>query len=56
MLVHFDRWSHRYDEWILWDSNRLRPLERPILRKDGLKEEEDLPVCLINNLYVFSMH
>ncbi|XP_060726284.1 PHD finger protein 20-like protein 1 isoform X1 [Tachysurus vachellii] len=42
MLVHFDRWSHRYDEWILWDSNRLRPLERPILRKDGLKEEEDL--------------
>ncbi|XP_058250019.1 PHD finger protein 20-like protein 1 isoform X3 [Hemibagrus wyckioides] len=42
MLVHFDRWSHRYDEWILWDSNRLRPLERPVLRKEGLKEEEDL--------------
>lgn len=40
MLVHFDRWSHRYDEWILWDSNRLRPLERPTLRKEGLKEEE----------------
>ncbi|XP_009290759.2 PHD finger protein 20-like protein 1 isoform X3 [Danio rerio] len=40
MLVHFDRWSHRYDEWILWDSNRLRPLERPALRKEGLKEEE----------------
>ncbi|TSK34773.1 PHD finger protein 20-like protein 1 [Bagarius yarrelli] len=42
MLVHFDRWSHRYDEWILWDSNRLRPLERPTLRKEGLKDEEDL--------------
>ncbi|XP_060777862.1 PHD finger protein 20-like protein 1 isoform X3 [Neoarius graeffei] len=42
MLVHFDRWSHRYDEWILWDSNRLRPLERPTLRKEGLKEEEDM--------------
>nr|XP_055066353.1 PHD finger protein 20-like protein 1 isoform X2 [Misgurnus anguillicaudatus] len=40
MLVHFDRWSHRYDEWILWDSNRLRPLERHVLRKEGLKEEE----------------
>ncbi|XP_016375999.1 PHD finger protein 20-like protein 1 isoform X5 [Sinocyclocheilus rhinocerous] len=40
MLVHFDRWSHRYDEWILWDSNRVRPLERPALRKEGLKEEE----------------
>ncbi|XP_066539708.1 PHD finger protein 20-like protein 1 isoform X2 [Hoplias malabaricus] len=41
MLVHFDRWSHRYDEWILWDSNRLRPLDRPALRKEGLKEEEE---------------
>ncbi|XP_073703322.1 PHD finger protein 20-like protein 1 isoform X4 [Garra rufa] len=40
MLVHFDRWSHRYDEWILWDSSRLRPLERTALRKEGLKEEE----------------
>uniref|UniRef100_A0A2K5C998 Tudor domain-containing protein n=1 Tax=Aotus nancymaae TaxID=37293 RepID=A0A2K5C998_AOTNA len=30
-----------YDEWIYWDSNRLRPLERPALRKEGLKDEED---------------
>uniref|UniRef100_A0AAY4C9Q5 PHD finger protein 20-like protein 1 n=1 Tax=Denticeps clupeoides TaxID=299321 RepID=A0AAY4C9Q5_9TELE len=44
MLVHFDRWSHRYDEWIFWDSNRLRPLERPALRKEGLKEEDDMSV------------
>ncbi|NP_001405818.1 PHD finger protein 20-like protein 1 isoform 5 [Mus musculus] len=42
MLVHFERWSHRYDEWIYWDSNRLRPLERPALRKEGLKDEEEL--------------
>ncbi|KAL2102011.1 hypothetical protein ACEWY4_003772 [Coilia grayii] len=42
MLVHFDRWSHRYDEWIFWDSNRLRPLERPAVRKEGLKEEEEM--------------
>nr|KAF6326579.1 PHD finger protein 20 like 1 [Pipistrellus kuhlii] len=41
MLVHFERWSHRYDEWIYWDSNRLRPLERPSLRKEGLKDDED---------------
>lgn len=41
MLVHFERWSHRYDEWIYWDSNRLRPLERPALRKEGLKDEDD---------------
>ncbi len=45
MLVHFDRWSHRYDEWILWDSNRFRPLEKPALSKEGLKEEE-VSVCL----------
>ncbi|XP_043922162.1 PHD finger protein 20-like protein 1 [Protopterus annectens] len=44
MLVHFDRWSHRYDEWIHWDSNRLRPLKRPILRKRGLKDEEETAV------------
>ncbi|XP_066571865.1 PHD finger protein 20-like protein 1 isoform X2 [Amia ocellicauda] len=42
MLVHFDRWSHRYDEWIFWDSSRLRPLERPALRKEGMKEEEEI--------------
>ncbi|KAG9344999.1 hypothetical protein JZ751_009539, partial [Albula glossodonta] len=42
MLVHFDRWSHRYDEWIFWDSNRLRPLERPALRKEGLKDEDEM--------------
>ncbi|XP_062848498.1 PHD finger protein 20-like protein 1 isoform X2 [Trichomycterus rosablanca] len=42
MLIHFDRWSHRYDEWISWDSNRLRPLERPALRKEGFKEDEDM--------------
>ncbi|KAL4629872.1 PHD finger protein 20-like protein 1 isoform X6 [Arapaima gigas] len=41
VLVHFDRWSHRYDEWIYWGSNRLRPLERPALRKEGLKEENE---------------
>ncbi|KAK9403010.1 PHD finger protein 20-like 1 [Crotalus adamanteus] len=40
MLVHFERWSHRYDEWIYWDSNRLRPLERPSMRKEALKDDE----------------
>ncbi|XP_048364005.1 PHD finger protein 20-like protein 1 isoform X2 [Sphaerodactylus townsendi] len=41
MLVHFERWSHRYDEWIYWDSNRLRPLERPSLRKEAIKDEDE---------------
>uniref|UniRef100_A0A8D0GVJ5 PHD finger protein 20-like protein 1 n=1 Tax=Sphenodon punctatus TaxID=8508 RepID=A0A8D0GVJ5_SPHPU len=41
MLVHFERWSHRYDEWIYWDSNRLRPLERPALRKERLRDDDE---------------
>lgn len=51
MLVHFERWSHRYDEWIYWDSNRLRPLERPALRKEGLKDEEEFFVS--RNVFPF---
>ncbi|KAG8538638.1 hypothetical protein GDO81_022288, partial [Engystomops pustulosus] len=41
MLVHFERWSSRYDEWIPWDSSRIRPLERPALRKEGLRDDEE---------------
>ncbi|XP_053571344.1 PHD finger protein 20-like protein 1 isoform X2 [Bombina bombina] len=42
MLIHFERWSSRYDEWIHWDSNRIRPLEQPALRKEGLKDDEEI--------------
>ncbi|XP_073446456.1 PHD finger protein 20-like protein 1 isoform X2 [Dendrobates tinctorius] len=41
MLVHFERWSSRYDEWIHWDSSRIRPLEKPALRKEGPRDEEE---------------
>uniref|UniRef100_A0A8C9STV8 PHD finger protein 20-like protein 1 n=1 Tax=Scleropages formosus TaxID=113540 RepID=A0A8C9STV8_SCLFO len=41
MLVHFDRWSHRYDEWIFWDSDRLRPLEKPMSHKVGQNDKEE---------------
>ncbi|XP_018123759.1 PHD finger protein 20-like protein 1 isoform X3 [Xenopus laevis] len=41
LLIHFERWSSRYDEWIHWDSSRLRPLERPSLRKEGLRDDEE---------------
>uniref|UniRef100_A0A4W3GWA1 PHD finger protein 20-like protein 1 n=1 Tax=Callorhinchus milii TaxID=7868 RepID=A0A4W3GWA1_CALMI len=37
MLIHFERWSHRYDEWIYWDSHRLRPLDTPSLKKECLR-------------------
>lgn len=51
MLVHFERWSHRYDEWIYWDSNRLRPLERPSLRKEGLKDDDEFIVSVYFSPY-----
>lgn len=54
MLVHFERWSHRYDEWIYWDSNRLRPLERPALRKEGLKDDEEFVVSGTSILIIAS--
>ncbi|XP_059830740.1 PHD finger protein 20-like protein 1 isoform X3 [Hypanus sabinus] len=42
MLIHFERWSHRYDEWIYWDSHRLRPLEGNSVQKEALKDEEEI--------------
>lgn len=53
MLVYFERWSYRYDEWIYWDSNRLRFFERFVLRKEGLKDEEEFFVSRNFFLVVF---
>jgi PHD finger protein 20 len=30
VLIHFEKWSQRYDEWIPMDSSRLRPTQNPI--------------------------
>lgn len=27
VLIHFDKWSSRFDEWIPMDSSRLRVLQ-----------------------------
>lgn len=62
MLVYFECWSYCYDEWIYWDSNRLWFFERLVLRKEGLKDEEDffdfkvgeeVLVCWIDCCYYF---
>ncbi|KAK7793947.1 hypothetical protein R5R35_005816 [Gryllus longicercus] len=29
ILIHFEKWSQRYDEWIPMDSSRLRPVMEP---------------------------
>ncbi|KAK2168506.1 hypothetical protein LSH36_16g04013 [Paralvinella palmiformis] len=34
VLIHFDGWNQRYDEWVTMDSERLRPLTRSSGRKD----------------------
>jgi hypothetical protein len=33
VLIHFEGWNQRYDEWVEMDSNRLRPLTRHSDRK-----------------------
>ncbi|ELT97191.1 hypothetical protein CAPTEDRAFT_222293 [Capitella teleta] len=34
VLVHFDGWNTRYDEWIKMESDRLRPITRHSERKE----------------------
>lgn len=34
VLIHFDGWNQRYDEWINMGSDRLRPLVRHSVRKE----------------------
>jgi len=29
ILIHFEKWSQRYDEWIQMDSSRLRATQNP---------------------------
>ncbi|XP_078664482.1 PHD finger protein 20-like isoform X3 [Branchiostoma floridae x Branchiostoma belcheri] len=35
ILVHFEGWNHRYDEWLTFDSDRIRPVDRLTTRKEG---------------------
>ncbi|XP_069687402.1 uncharacterized protein [Periplaneta americana] len=39
VLIHFEKWSQRYDEWVPMDSSRLRPTQNPSpsisFRSDG---------------------
>lgn len=33
ILVHFENWNTKFDEWIPMDSSRLRPLQKPPLQQ-----------------------
>ncbi|GAB6020004.1 hypothetical protein CHUAL_002754 [Chamberlinius hualienensis] len=35
ILIHFERWNSRFDEWVSMDSPRLRPITRTSTRKDA---------------------
>lgn len=45
VLVHYQQWNHRHDEWFQWSSPFLRPLERVSLRRQGLSPPYPHPVC-----------
>ncbi|KAK3579172.1 hypothetical protein CHS0354_022709 [Potamilus streckersoni] len=38
VLIHFDGWNQRYDEWVDMSSERLRPITRHSDRKGGNKK------------------
>ncbi len=38
VLIHFEGWNSRYDEWIRMESDRLRPATR----HSGRKEKKNL--------------
>ncbi|XP_076056015.1 uncharacterized protein LOC143034036 isoform X2 [Oratosquilla oratoria] len=40
IMVHYERWSNRFDEWLKMDSVRIRPLIRSSARKDGKKPHQ----------------
>ena len=49
MLIHFDHWNQRYDEWIDMDSDRLRPGTRRSDRAGVLRHGETVrPVVVVD--------
>ncbi|XP_077990556.1 uncharacterized protein LOC144444879 [Glandiceps talaboti] len=42
VLIHFEGWNQRYDEWLPFDSERMRPVARASTRKDGLRVTQTL--------------
>lgn len=39
VLIHFEGWNHRYDEWIAFGSERLRPHSRQHTQQDPKEEK-----------------
>lgn len=47
VLIHFDGWNQRYDEWIDMNSDRIRPLVRHSERKEKTKRVKGVCSCLL---------
>ncbi|XP_071488116.1 uncharacterized protein [Diadema antillarum] len=39
ILIHFEGWNSRYDEWVHYSTPKIRSVVRTSHRKDGFKEE-----------------
>ncbi|XP_052233904.1 PHD finger protein 20-like isoform X2 [Dreissena polymorpha] len=46
VLVHFDGWNQRFDEWLDMNSDRIRPLVRTSERKEKSKRVKTCPLFL----------
>ncbi|XP_014677488.1 PREDICTED: PHD finger protein 20-like protein 1 [Priapulus caudatus] len=44
ILLHFERWSSRYDEWVNFSSDRIRPVTRISTRKGHGKAGKIVPM------------
>lgn len=42
VLIHFERWSSRFDEWVSMDSPRLRAITRTSARKEFRQKLQDV--------------
>uniref|UniRef100_A0A3Q0R7Z9 Tudor-knot domain-containing protein n=1 Tax=Amphilophus citrinellus TaxID=61819 RepID=A0A3Q0R7Z9_AMPCI len=52
ILIHYQQWSRRHDEWFQWNSPYLRPMERVSLRRQGLNPPQNsLSVAAVLFLY-----
>ena len=48
MLIHFEGWNQRYDEWVDMSSERLRPLTRHSVRQtDRRKRGKSVSVVVV---------
>lgn len=57
VLIHFEGWNSRYDEWVPMDSDKLRPQTRHSERKDkGNKKRRNLPQPVSSPSYVSSLY